>query len=61
MRGISKPWPPADVSPDGQAACTLVRAEQEYRAALPTAQDKTAFARAQFDRLEKHKLREVMS
>jgi len=60
MRQVSKPWPPADVSPDGQAACTFVRAEQDYLAALPAAPDKTAFARSRFDQLEKMKLREVM-
>jgi len=61
MRRVSKPWPPADVSPDGQTACTFVRAEQDYLAALPTAQDKTAFARSQFDQLDKAKLRTLMS
>lgn len=60
MRRVSKPWPPANVSPDGQEACTCARAEQDYLAALPTARDRTAFARGQFDRLDKAKLREVM-
>ncbi|MBF8287306.1 MAG: hypothetical protein HW381_414 [Candidatus Rokubacteria bacterium] len=60
MRGMAKPWPPADVSPDGRVPCTFVHAEQQYLAALPAAQENTAFARAQFSRLEKRKLREVM-
>jgi uncharacterized protein (TIGR02646 family) len=60
MRRVSKPWPPANVSPDGQAACTCVRAEQDYLAMLPTAQDRTAFARSRFDQLDKAKVREVM-
>jgi hypothetical protein len=28
MRRISKPWPPANVSSDGRAPCTMSRAEQ---------------------------------
>jgi|GEM_PF-3388148 len=60
MRRISKPWPPGDVSPDGHAPRTFVRAEQEYLAALDAVPDKTAFARGHFDRIEKRKLREVM-
>jgi uncharacterized protein (TIGR02646 family) len=60
MRRVSKPWPPANVSPDGHAACWFVDAERDYLAALPAAQDRTAFARDQFDELDKAKLREVM-
>lgn len=60
MRRVSKPWPPANVSPDGQATCTMAKAEQDYLAALPAAQDKTAFARSEFDQLDKAKLRQVM-
>jgi uncharacterized protein (TIGR02646 family) len=60
MRRVSKPWPPANVSPDGHAACTFARAEQDYLAALPVAQDRTAFARSRFDQIDKAKLREVL-
>jgi uncharacterized protein (TIGR02646 family) len=38
----------------------MAKAEQEYLADLPAAQDKTAFARSRFDQLDKVKLREVM-
>ena len=60
MRRVSKPWPPANVSPDDQNACTMDKAEQKYLAELPAAQDKTAFARSRFDQLDKGKLRKVM-
>src|SRR5437660_2599148 len=60
MRGISKPWPPADVSPDGQIPRRFVDAEQEYRAGLQNHEEKIDFARSQFDRLDKAKLRAVM-
>ena len=60
MRGIRKPWPPADVSPDGQNRRRFVDAEREYLAALPNHAERTAFARAEFDSLNKAKLREVM-
>lgn len=60
MGGLSKPWPPADVSPHGQAPRRFVDAERDYRAALLGKPDKTAFARAEFDQLDKPKLREVM-
>jgi len=60
MRRVSKPWPPADVSPDGQAARSFVHAEQDYLASLPTEHDQTAFARSRFDQLDKTKLRAVM-
>lgn len=60
MRRVSKPWPPGDVRPNGQAACTLARAEQDYLAELPASPDKTACARNHFDQLDKTKLREVM-
>ena len=57
MRGLRKPWPPANVSPDGQAPRRFVDAEREY---LQGAADKVRFARAEFDRLDKPKLRQVM-
>ena len=60
MRGLRKPWPPGNVSPDGQAQRRFVDAKREYLADLPVAADKVRFARAEFDRLDKPKLRQVM-
>ena len=60
MRGLRKPWPPANVSPDGQPPRRFVDAEREYLAALQGEADKARFARAEFDRLDKPKLRQVM-
>lgn len=60
MRGLRKPWPPANVSPDGQPPRRFVDAEREYLAALRGAADKARFARTEFDRLDKPKLRQVM-
>ena len=74
MRRLSKPWPPRNVSPDGQALRRFVDAEREYLTALTEFDrarraagvederpDKTQFARTEFDRLDKSKLREVLS
>lgn len=60
MRGISKPWPPGDVSPDGHEPHSLHDAERDYLGALPPEAERSAHARMQYDRLEKRKLREVM-
>ncbi len=60
MRGISKPWPPRDVYPDGHEPASLREAENACLAALPGAPDQASFARSEFDRLEKRKLRSVM-
>ena len=60
MRGLEKPRPPANVSPDGQAPRRFVDAEQEYLAELGSRANKTRFARSEFNRLDKAKLREVM-
>ena len=60
MRGISKPWPPRDVYPDGRARTSLREAEDGYLAALPGRPDHTPFARSQFNRLKKQKLRVEM-
>ena len=60
MRGISKPWPPRDVYPDGHEAASLREAEDAYLAALPGASNQSSFARSEFNRLEKQKLRAVM-
>lgn len=60
MRGVSKPWPPADVYPEGHQPHTLCDAEREYREALPAHANRVSFARTEFDRLDKGKLRAVM-
>jgi uncharacterized protein (TIGR02646 family) len=60
MRRCSKPWPPTNVGPDGQAARRFVDAEREYLATLPGRVDKSAFARAAYEQLDKPKLRAVM-
>ncbi|MCP4594241.1 MAG: hypothetical protein GY842_26220 [bacterium] len=60
MRRFSKPWPPTNVSPDNQEPRSFLDAEREYLAALPAATDRGSFARGEFDRLDKGKLREVM-
>ena len=57
MRGLSKPWPPRDMSPDGQAPRRFVDAEREYLTTLLDRPDRTRFARTEFDRLDKGKLR----
>lgn len=60
MRKLSKPWPPPNISPDGQVPGSLVEAEQQFLAELPTAADKAAFARSRYEALDKPKLRAVM-
>jgi len=60
VRGISKPWPPGDVYPDGHEPSSLREAEEAYLAALPAEADQAKFARSEFDRLEKRKLRAEM-
>ena len=60
MRGISKPWPPRDVYPDGHETASLREAEDAYLVALPGAPNQASFARSEFNRLEKQKLRAVM-
>lgn len=83
MRRLSKPWPPGNVSPDGQTPRRFVDAEREYLTALPDSSDRvgfartretaslrennpdrpdrTRFARTEFERLDKGKLRKVLS
>ncbi|MBX3182795.1 MAG: hypothetical protein KF915_09210 [Polyangiaceae bacterium] len=60
MRGLRKPWPPADVSPEGQETRTWRQAEAEFLEGLGAAADRSAHARAAFDSMEKRKLRAVM-
>ena len=63
MRGISKPWPPRDVRPDGQEPESLREAETAFLAALPEAANVTARARGRKKNqkpLKKPKLRVVM-
>lgn len=57
MRGVSKPWPPRDVYPDGQAQSTLREAENAYLQALPGVSHRGSFARSEYNRLDKQKLR----
>ena len=57
MRGVS---PPRDVYPDGQAQSSLREAENAYLQALPGVADQGSFARSEFDRLDKQKLRREM-
>ena len=60
MRGISKPRPPTDVSPDGQPSASLREAEDVFLTRLPAARDEASFARSEFDGLAKQKLRALM-
>ena len=60
MRGISKPEPPQDVYPDGQAQASLYQAEEAYLAELPAAPNQARFARAEYQALDKRKLRAVL-
>ena len=60
MRGLAKDLPPVNVSPDGQAPRSFADAEQEFLAALPGRPNKVSFARSEFGRLEKRRLRRVM-
>lgn len=60
MRALKKPWPPADVSPDGQEARSWNQAEDEFLSGLATAADGATYARTAFDSMEKRKLRAVM-
>ena len=60
MRGLAKPWPPENVSPDGQTPRSFANAEQDYLAALPGRNNRVRFARSAFDSLDKSKLRQVM-
>jgi uncharacterized protein (TIGR02646 family) len=60
VRGITKPWPPRDVYPDGQQPASLREAEKAYLDELPKAADKVAYARSEYNRLEKRKLRAEM-
>ncbi len=60
MRGLAKARPPANVSPDDQTPRSFAEAEQEYLAALPGRDNKVRFARSEYERLEKRRLRQVM-
>ena len=60
MRGLAKALPPANVSPAGQTPRSFADAEREYRTALPGRANKVSFARSEFGRLEKRRLRQVM-
>lgn len=60
MRGIRKPWPPANVSPNGQVTSSMRQAEQAFQVSLANAADKAGHARSRFDDLDKAKLRAVL-
>ena len=60
MRGLRKPWPPTNVSPDDQAPRRFVDAEREFLADLRGAANKVQFAREEYKRLDKARLRQVM-
>lgn len=57
MRGLSKPWPPKDVIPDGQTPRRFVDVEREYLTTLLDRPDRIRFARTEFDQFDKGKLR----
>jgi uncharacterized protein (TIGR02646 family) len=60
VRGISKPWPPRDVYPDGQAQMSLRDAEKAYLAALPGVSNQRSLARSKYEDLDNRKLRREM-
>ena len=60
MRGLEKPLPPANVSPDGQEPRRFVDAEQDYLTDLQGRPNKVRFARSEFNQLDKAKLRQVI-
>ena len=62
MRRLSKPWPPSNVSPDGQMPRSFVDAEREFKRVLPSKHDhdRTEFVNSAFNSLDKGKLKEVM-
>lgn len=61
MRGLRKPWPPGNVSPDGQQDRTWAQAERELLDGLPqAAASPVQYARFVYDSMEKCKLRAVM-
>jgi uncharacterized protein (TIGR02646 family) len=63
MRRISKPWPPQNVSPQGQAPQSLKEAEKHLRKSLQGIDDRakrSLRSRDRFDSLDKKKLREVL-
>lgn len=57
MRGISKPWPPTDVYPDDQEPASLREVEDNYLRELPGVPNQVSFARSEYGRLKKQKLR----
>ena len=60
MRGLEKPAPPSNVSPDGQAPRGLVDAEGEYLATCRAGPTRPSSPRHTFDGLDKARLREVL-
>ncbi len=61
MRRISKPWPPGNVSPEGQDPQSMKAAEKSFLVSVRGSSDPARHARIQFfDCLDKSKLREVL-
>ena len=60
MRGISKPWPPTDVYPDGHDPASLRKAEATFLVELPEVGNQVSYARSKYCQLEKRKLRVEM-
>ncbi|MDR0965155.1 MAG: TIGR02646 family protein [Myxococcales bacterium] len=60
MRRVRKTRPPANVSPEGQAACSLQEKAHRFLQELEKAPNRSSHARATFDSLHKAKLRDVL-
>lgn len=60
MRGVRKPWPPANVSANGHAVCSMHQAASTFRGTLAATGDKSRHARSVFNSLEKSQLRAVL-
>lgn len=60
MRGLAKGPPPANVSPPGQARCSLAAADAAYQASLPSSSDPVKHARSEFDCMHKRNLRDLL-
>jgi uncharacterized protein (TIGR02646 family) len=65
MRGVRKPWPPKNVSPDGQTPGSMREAAESFQASLAAMADQSSEARSKharstFNNLDKKKLRAVL-
>jgi len=61
MRGVKKGASPGNVSPAGQARCSLTKAARNFKASLAAAAHRSDHARSCFDALDKASLREVLA